>query len=151
MRRSPWSEDGIVQEVLKHLPVGGVSRLGLQVLRRLWTGATGAFVRLVWFRLGRLGLLLLVANPRGGKPDGDLQLWKRARRKSARGRRGAEGGGETREADEGMGGQEEKEKRGGEGEGKEERRGRGRSGRMRKRRSRKERRTMEEEEEEEQE
>ena len=41
---SPWCEDGVVQEVLKHFAVGGVGGLGLQVLSRLGAGAAGPWI-----------------------------------------------------------------------------------------------------------
>ena len=61
----PGGEDGVVQEVLKDFAVGGVVYLCLQVLLGLGAGAARALIPPRQVRLGGLGVLLHVCQPRG--------------------------------------------------------------------------------------
>lgn len=70
----PWCEDGVVQEVLENLSVGGVGGLRLQVLRRFGTGAAQTQVRSISIRFSGLGVLFLVPDTRGSNSEGDLEL-----------------------------------------------------------------------------
>lgn len=74
MSRLPWCKNGVVQEVFKDFPVGGISSFGLQVLNGFGAGATGAFVCPLRIRLSGLGVLFLVSHTYGSDPYGDLQL-----------------------------------------------------------------------------